>query len=357
MTPLLEVVGLRVWFPIRRGMFRRPQGWIRAVDGVSFSIRSGTTLGLVGESGSGKSTIGRTVVRLQAPLEGRVVLDGMDLMALEGAELRAQRHRFQMVFQDTAASLDPRQPVGAALEEALATHAIATGRRHDRVLELLDQVGLDGRQAGRYPHELSGGQRQRVGIARAIAVEPRLLVCDEALSALDVSIQSQILDLLVRLQREMGLTYLFISHDLAVVRQLCDDIAVMYLGRLVEVGRAETVYGAPAHPYTIALLSAVPDPDPAVERRRVAIRLQGEVPSPADPPQGCHFHPRCWLRESLGRPEVCATVAPPLTSTPGADDRMVACHFAAEALAARPSAGPLRVSDASSLQETGGRVP
>jgi oligopeptide/dipeptide ABC transporter ATP-binding protein len=326
-VPLLDVRALRVWFPVREGVLRRVTGWIRAVDGATFSIAPGTALGLVGESGSGKTTIGRTVVRLQRPTEGRVFLDGIDLTGLEGARLRRQRHRFQMIFQDSAASLDPRQPVGSVLGEALATHGLAEGRRAERVGELLDHVGLERRQAARYPHELSGGQRQRVGIARAIAVEPELLVCDEPLSALDVSIQSQILDLLIRLQHELGLTYLFISHDLAVVRQLCDRVAVMYLGRLVEVGRADDLFDSPGHPYTVALLSAVPSPDPEVERSRDSISLQGDVPSPADPPSGCHFHPRCWLRRALGSPEVCETTDPALVPAAG-PDHAVACHFA-----------------------------
>jgi oligopeptide/dipeptide ABC transporter ATP-binding protein len=346
-VPLLDVHALRVWFPVRHGALRRVSGWIRAVDGASFSIDRGSALGLVGESGSGKTTIGRTVVRLQRPTEGRVFLDGVDLTGLDGARLRRQRHRFQMIFQDAAASLDPRQPIGSVLDEALATHGIAEGFRSQRVAELLDHVGLDQRQAARYPHELSGGQRQRVGIARAIAVEPELIVCDEPLSALDVSIQSQILDLLIRLQRELGLTYLFISHDLAVVRQLCDRIAVMYLGRLVEVGPADQVYEGPAHPYTVALLSAVPSPDPAVERSRTAIALQGDVPSPADPPSGCHFHPRCWLRRSLGSPEVCETTDPSLQPS-GGPGHAVACHFADRTVAAAHdrTSGPAEPADA-----------
>jgi oligopeptide/dipeptide ABC transporter ATP-binding protein len=335
---LLQVEGLKVYFPITSGVLRRRTGWVRAVDGVTFAIERGETLGLVGESGSGKTTIGRTIVRVTSPLEGSVKLDGEDLLALKGEALRRRRRRFQMVFQDPYSSLDPRQTVGDILAEPLRVHGLASGRaRTERVAELLTLVGLDPVFVERYPHEFSGGQRQRIGIARALAVEPELIVCDEPISALDVSIQAQVINLLERLQADLGLTYLFIAHDLAVVRHIADRVAVMYLGRIVEIAASDILYREPLHPYTVALLSAVPVPDALAERSRQRIILAGDIPSPANPPSGCRFHTRCWLREKLGNPEVCVTTDPPLeVSAETGPDHPVACHFVRELKEQRP---------------------
>jgi oligopeptide/dipeptide ABC transporter ATP-binding protein len=331
--PLLEVDGLKVWFPVRSGPLRRRAGWVRAVDGVDLTLGRGETMALVGESGSGKTTVGRSIVRVQPPSEGTIRLDGADLTSLRGTALRRSRRRFQMVFQDPYSSLDPRQTVEDILAEPLRIHGLA-GRndRPGRIAELLTMVGLDPAFAERYPHEFSGGQRQRIGIARALAVEPDLIVCDEPVSALDVSIQAQVVNLLQRLQNDLGVAYLFIAHDLALVRHLASRVAAMYLGRIVEVGNVDDVYGQPLHPYTAALLSAVPVPDAEVERRRARIILSGEMPSPADPPPGCPFHTRCWLREQLGRPEQCVTSVPPLAEPALAAGRghKVACHFPGE---------------------------
>jgi oligopeptide/dipeptide ABC transporter ATP-binding protein len=337
--PLLRVTDLKVYFPITDGLLRRRSGWVKAVDGVSFDIKRGETLGLVGESGSGKTTVARTIVRVVQPLEGIIELGGEDLLGLNGEDLRKRRRRFQMVFQDPYASLDPRQTVGEILAEPLRVHDLAKGAaRSKRIADLLDLVGLDPAFVERYPHEFSGGQRQRIGIARALAVEPELIVCDEPISALDVSIQAQVINLLERLQADLGLTYLFIAHDLAVVRHIADRVAVMYLGKIVEIARADTLYEAPLHPYTVALLSAVPVPDARKERSRRRIILKGDIPSPSNPPEGCRFHTRCWLREKLGNPEVCATDDPPLAPiAAGVPDQFVACHFAAEMQAQRPS--------------------
>ena len=338
-SDLLTVDGLRVYFPITGGILRRRVGWVRAVDGVSFGIRHGETLGLVGESGSGKTTIGRAIVRITPPLEGSIKLAGEDLLALKGEPLRRRRRKFQMVFQDPYSSLDPRQTVGDILAEPLRVHDLSKGSaRQARVAELLRLVGLDPAFVERYPHEFSGGQRQRIGIARALAVEPELIVCDEPISALDVSIQAQVINLLERLQGDLGLTYLFIAHDLAVVRHIADRVAVMYLGKIVEVAPSDVLYSQPLHPYTVALLSAVPVPDAVAERTRRRIILKGDIPSPADPPSGCRFHTRCWLRERLGNPEICATTEPPLESSNlTAPDQQVACHFVAELKAQRPN--------------------
>jgi oligopeptide/dipeptide ABC transporter ATP-binding protein len=335
---LLTVQDLKVYFPITSGVMRRRSGWVRAVDGVSFTIRRGETLGLVGESGSGKTTIGRTIVRITPPHEGRYTMDGQDMLALKGEELRRRRRLFQMVFQDPYASLNPRQTVGDILAEPLRVHRLASGaERTRRVAELLQLVGLDPRFVERYPHEFSGGQRQRIGIARALAVEPELIVCDEPISALDVSIQAQVINLLERLQQDLGLTYLFIAHDLAVVRHIADRVAVLYLGRIVEIATSDVLYREPLHPYTVALLSAVPVPDAYAERSRQLIILSGDIPSPVDPPSGCRFHTRCWLRERLGNPERCATVEPQLTATAESQpDQAVACHFSAELQQHRP---------------------
>jgi len=336
--PLLTVKDLQVYFPILTGVLRRRTGWVQAVDGVSFHIDRGETLGLVGESGSGKTTIGRTIVRITQPLRGSIDLNGSDLLALKGEELRRRRRRFQMVFQDPYSSLDPRQTVGEILAEPLRVHNLASGKaRQARVAELLDLVGLDASFVERYPHEFSGGQRQRIGIARALAVEPELIVCDEPISALDVSIQAQVINLLERLQADLGLTYLFIAHDLAVVRHIADRVAVMYLGKIVEVAPSDLLYQQPLHPYTVALLSAVPVPDARTERSRRRIILRGDIPSPANPPTGCRFHTRCWLRERLKNPEICATTDPPLAPIAQATpEQTVACHFASELVEHRP---------------------
>ncbi|MEP6637775.1 MAG: ABC transporter ATP-binding protein [Chloroflexota bacterium] len=336
--PLLTVKDLQVYFPILTGVLRRRTGWVRAVDGVSFHIDRGETLGLVGESGSGKTTIGRTIVRITQPLAGSIDLGGVDLLALKGEDLRRRRRRFQMVFQDPYSSLDPRQTVGEILAEPLRVHNLFSGKaRETRVAELLDLVGLDTSFVERYPHEFSGGQRQRIGIARALAVEPEIIVCDEPISALDVSIQAQVINLLERLQADLGLTYLFIAHDLAVVRHIADRVAVMYLGKIVEIAPADLLYAQPLHPYTVALLSAVPVPDARTERSRRRIILKGDIPSPADPPSGCRFHTRCWLRERLGNPEICATEDPPLAPIAKATpEQTVACHFASELVEAPP---------------------
>jgi oligopeptide/dipeptide ABC transporter ATP-binding protein len=352
--PLLAVDDLKVWFPVLGGVLRRRVGWIRAVDGISFDVGRGETLGLVGESGCGKTTTGRAIVRLVRPTAGTVRLDGEDLANVRGAELRRRRRRFQMVFQDPYSSLDPRQTVGDIVGEPLAVHGLARGdARRRRVEDLLKRVGLDPEMRRRYPHEFSGGQRQRIGIARALAVEPDLIVCDEPISALDVSIQAQVINLLVGLQRELGLTYVFIAHDLAMVRHLCSRVAVMYLGTLSEVAAADDLYERPRHPYTAALLSAVPVPDARLERRRQRIILSGEIPSPAAPPSGCRFHPRCWLRERLGRPEICATTAPPLAPVADAGaGHLAACHFAADVPRMIPAETLLRTAATGANQPT-----
>jgi oligopeptide/dipeptide ABC transporter ATP-binding protein len=290
--PLVAVEGLRKYFPIRRGVFSRVVGHVKALDGVSFEVRRGETLGLVGESGCGKTTCGRVLLRLLDATDGRVTFDGADVLSLGRGELRALRRRMQIIFQDPYSSLNPRMTVGAMIGEALKVHRLARGKAlRDRVADLLREVGLDPLHATRYPHEFSGGQRQRIGIARALAVAPDFIVADEPVSALDVSIQAQILNLLGDLRERLGLTYLFIAHNLSVVRHISDRVAVMYLGRIVELADVRTLYTSPSHPYTQALLSAVPVPDPHVKRQRII--LKGDVPSPADVPPGCPFHPRC----------------------------------------------------------------
>jgi oligopeptide/dipeptide ABC transporter ATP-binding protein len=308
-----------------RPLFRE-QSVVRAVDGVSFSIAAGATLGLVGESGCGKSTLGRALLRLVEPTDGRVIIDGTEVTALAARPLRAFRRHAQIIFQDPYASLNPRMTIGETLAEPLLIHKLAPDRaaRRRRVAELLERVGLRAEMADRHPHEFSGGQRQRIGIARALAVEPRFIVADEPLSALDVSIQAQIVNLLVDLQRAERLTYLFISHDLKIVRHLCDRVAVMYLGKIVEEAAAPRLYARPLHPYTRALLSAVPEPTPGAPRARIV--LAGDVPSPSRPPSGCAFHPRCPLYVERGRPEVCRVETPALLAREG--DQRVACHFA-----------------------------
>ena len=321
---LVEVTDLVKHYPRERGWLGlgRARNAVRAVDGVSFAIPAGKTLGLVGESGSGKTTVARTLLRLTEPTSGSFRLDGTDVFGLRPGPLRALRRRMQIVFQDPYGSLNPRMTVRQTLREPLAIHRLAPKADRDaRVLALLGEVGLDASLADQYPHELSGGQRQRVGIARALSVEPAFLVCDEPVSALDVSVQAQVLNLLADLQRTRGLTYLFIAHDLAVVKHIADDVAVMYLGRVVERAAATTVYSLPRHPYTRSLLSAVPVPDPTATPQRII--LQGDVPSPSDPPAGCPFHPRCPHPRKNDR---CRTEPPPLREvSPG---HLAACHFA-----------------------------
>jgi oligopeptide transport system ATP-binding protein len=321
--PILSVRGLRKFFPLRDGRpGRRRQ--VKAVDGVSFDLFPGETLGLVGESGCGKSTTGRAILRLVEPTEGEIRFRGEDVRAMGERELRGLRRRAQIVFQDPFSSLNPRLTVGDMLNEVLRVHGLhgdARGRRR-RIRELLDVVGLLPEHADRFPHEFSGGQRQRLGIARALSVEPELIVCDEPVSALDVSVQAQVVNLLKDLQAEFGLTYLFIAHDLAVVEHVSDRVAVMYLGRIVEIGRAETLYRDARHPYTRALLSAIPRPDPGLRGRGERIVLEGDVPSPVNPPSGCPFHPRCWHPD---RDASCAELVPDLLETPDGTGRRVAC--------------------------------
>ncbi len=316
---LVDVSDLKTWFPIRAGVLRKTVGQVKAVDGVSFRIRSGQTLGLVGESGCGKTTVGRTLLRLIDPAGGRFVFDGEDVFAAGPKRLKALRRDMQMMFQDPYGSLNPRMNIEQIVSEPLLVHRLAgRAKRRDKAAELLDKVGLSSEHLGRYPHEFSGGQRQRVGIARALALEPKLLICDEPVSALDVSIQSQIINLLQDLQEEMGLTYLFVAHDLAVVEHISQDVAVMYLGRIVEFARRDALYADPRHPYTQALLSAIPEPTPVKTKQRTV--LGGEVPSPSNPPSGCPFHPRCPLAEERCRWEVQA-----LEAKNTAGDHLAAC--------------------------------
>jgi len=321
---LVHVDGLKVYFPVSTGwLLSRQTAWVQAVDDVSFEIRAGETLGLVGESGSGKTTVGRALLQIYRPTAGSVIFDGTDLTKLGDEALRRRRRDFQMIFQDPYASLDPRARVSDIVAEPLEVHGLARGRaeKRERVGELLTQVGLNQAFADRYPHEFSGGQRQRIGIARALAASPRFLVCDEPISALDVSIQAQIINLLEELRDRLGLTYLFIAHDLAVVRHISTRIAVMYLGKVVELAPKAALYERPLHPYTKALLSAIPVPNPRLERRRERIILTGDVPSPINPPTGCRFHPRCPFAQPR-----CSVDEPRLA--PGDDpEHRVACHF------------------------------
>ncbi|MDZ7778627.1 MAG: oligopeptide/dipeptide ABC transporter ATP-binding protein [Gemmatimonadota bacterium] len=321
--PLLRVRGLRTYFPVRRGTVGRKARVLKAVDGVDFDIGRGETLGLVGESGCGKSTTGRSILRLIEPDEGEIFFDGEDVRALDRRGLRRYRRRAQIVFQDPFGSLNPRVSVGAMLQEVLRVHGLGGASRRDRVVELLERVGLRAEHVDRYPHEFSGGQRQRLGIARALSVEPDFLVLDEPVSALDVSVQAQVVNLLEDLQRELGLTYLFIAHDLALIEHVSDHVAVMYLGRVVETAPAADLYREPLHPYTRALLSAVPRPDPVGRAQRRRIVLPGDVPSPIDPPGGCPFHPRCPHPD---KDETCRSTLPSLEDwAPG---RRAACHKA-----------------------------
>jgi oligopeptide/dipeptide ABC transporter ATP-binding protein len=305
---LLSVRDLTKYFPIKRGVFGQVSGQVRAVDGVSFDVNAGETLALVGESGCGKSTTGRAVLRLIEPTSGSVHFEGNDVLALSAGDLRRLRRKMQIVFQDPFSSLNPRMSIGAIVREGLTIHKLSEGSAADaRVRQLLEEVGLRPEYASRYPHEFSGGQRQRVGIARALSVEPNFIVCDEPVSALDVSVQAQVVNLLQDLQRDRGLAYLFIAHDLSVVEHIADRVAVMYLGHIVELGAVGALYGTPIMPYTQALLSAVPAPDPGVKRERIL--LAGDVPSPANPPSGCVFHPRC---QHPARDASCAAIVPPL---------------------------------------------
>jgi len=315
---LLEIRDLKKHFPVGEGLFSRNKGVLKAVDGVNLTVEEGETLGLVGESGCGKSTLGRTILRLIEPTGGEVIFQGKNLLAMPQRELRDMRRQMQIIFQDPYASLNPRMRVGDIVGEGLEIHKLAKGKaKRERVIELLHQVGLREEHYDRYPHEFSGGQRQRIGIARALAVSPKFIVCDEPVSSLDVSIQAQIINLLQELQEKMHLTYLFISHDLRVVEHISHRVAIMYLGKIVEIAKSDTIYQDAKHPYTKALLSAVPIPDMSKKKERVV--LQGDVPSPVNPPSGCTFHPRCSYREAI-----CDKTDPPLEF--GAAGHGVACH-------------------------------
>lgn len=319
---LLDVQNLVKYFPVRGGVLQRVRAQVRAVDDVSFKIQKGETLGVVGESGCGKTTVGRTILRLIPPTGGRVLFQGKDLFALSGADLKHARRDLQIIFQDPYSSLDPRMPIGESIAEGLEAHGIGTKQdRNEIVVNYLKKVGLESYHARRYPHEFSGGQRQRIGIARALALRPQLIVCDEPVSALDVSIQAQVLNILKDLQAEFGLTYLFIAHNLSVVEHISDRVAVMYLGKMVELASREDLFRSPRHPYTRALMSAIPVPNPAARRERII--LQGDVPSPLNPPSGCRFHTRCWMAR-----DICRQVEPVFEEK--APGHWSACHFAEE---------------------------
>jgi len=321
--PLVEVRALKTWFPVRSGVIGRTVAQVRAVDGVDLAIRQGETLGLVGESGCGKSTLGRSILRLVEPTSGEVFFKGRDLLRMGSGPIRRMRREMAMIFQDPFASLDPRQSIGGILGEALDIQRLSGTRRmrEERIAELLDLVGLSPRFASRYPHEFSGGQRQRIGIARALAVDPSFIVCDEPVSALDVSIQAQIINLLQQLQERLHLTYLFIAHDLSVVKHISDRIAVMYVGKVIEISGARELYARPRHPYTGSLLSAIPIPDPRIERGRERIILKGDVVSPVNPPSGCRFRTRCFKAQPR-----CAESEPAL-ETVRDGEHLAACYF------------------------------
>ena len=321
---LLDIRDLKMYFPLTQGIvFQRVVGYVRAVDGISFSIERGQTLGLVGESGSGKTTIGRTIIRLYKPTEGSIVFNGQDLAKLDGEPLRQLRRQAQMVFQDPFASLNPRFTIGSLIAEPMQIYKMGTTQElRDKTVELLRVVGLRPEYIDRYPHEFSGGQRQRIAVARAISINPEFVIADEPVSALDVSVRAQVLNLLQRLQQQFNLTYLFVSHDMSVVRHVADRIAVMYLGRIVELSDRDELYAAPKHPYTKALLSAVPIPDPKIERKRQRIILSGDLPSPINIPSGCRFHTRCPMAQSI-----CREIDPVFEAKEG-HEHYAACHFA-----------------------------
>jgi oligopeptide/dipeptide ABC transporter ATP-binding protein len=320
---LLEVQNLKKYFPVRGGLLQRVVAQVKAVDDVSFYVRNGETLGLVGESGCGKTTVGRTVLRLVPPTAGHVIFEGQDLFKLGARALKHTRRDIQIIFQDPYSSLDPRVPIGESVGEGLTIHGVSKAERDERVRDVLSRVGLHPEHARRYPHEFSGGQRQRIGIARALALRPKFIVCDEPVSALDVSIQSQVLNILKDLQRDFGLTYLFIAHNLSVVEHVSDRVGVMYLGKMAELSARDALFENPQHPYTQALLSAIPMPDPRNRRQRIV--LKGDVPSPINPPTGCRFHTRCWLAQ-----DICKQQIPEWRNVggSGATEHWVACHFA-----------------------------